>query len=554
MEKLVQIGENPTKNLVVENSPEIRNHFPFPSIRPAQDEALSAVVSTQKENKKFVIIEAPTGVGKSGIAIAAASWCKTLPVQNPYGSGAYILSPQKTLTAQYMKDFQNQGLLELKGKSNYWCHEHSTDCDTAAVINNCGHGGDDREVCEACPYKQAKQAFMANPFGVTNFAYYLNETQYAGQLTPREYLVLDEAHNTEGQILGFTDTEITTRRCEEVGSGPAPVINPGQNDRTRVWLDKTFVPAIQTYMRSLEDAIEQARFDHDREEQVKYSKKLDNIDKYLCRLNRFINSNDPNNWLCWTDKDTNTLIIKPLTATLFADEVLFRKGRNIIMMSATILDANTFMRNLGIAKENATVLKMDSEFPLENRPIFFRPVGSMSHKTIEETLPKMAAMVERLLVKYATKKGIVHTHSYRINKYLVEYLSARGHGVRIITHTNIPGDRDRAVAAHLNSPEPTVLFSPSMTEGLDLKEDLSRFQIITKVPYPYLDPYVKARLQRDPAWYEWLTALTLVQATGRSIRSKDDKAHTFILDSAFEWFLSKNQSVLPRWWTDSIIF
>jgi Rad3-related DNA helicase len=40
--------------------------------------------------------------------------------------------------------------------------------------------------------------------------------------------------------------------------------------------------------------------------------------------------------------------------------------------------------------------------------------------------------------------------------------------------------------------------SPSMTEGIDLKDDLSRFQIICKVPYPQRNPYIIERQLRDP--------------------------------------------------------
>jgi Rad3-related DNA helicase len=91
-----------------------------------------------------------------------------------------------------------------------------------------------------------------------------------------------------------------------------------------------------------------------------------------------------------------------------------------------------------------------------------------------------------------------------------------------------------------------------MAEGLDLKDDLSRFQIICKVPYPYLDHYTKSRITLDPAWYQWRTALTLVQATGRSVRSKTDYAVTYVLDADFERFIARNKSVLPRWWLDAI--
>ena len=325
----------------------------------------------------------------------------------------------------------------------------------------------------------------------------------------------------------------------------------------------------------------EAKFAQKRDDQIKYAKQLDQTDKHLCRLNRFINSEDHGNWLCWTDKDSGTLIIKPLTATLYAEEVLFRKANKILIMSATILDFTTVMRNLGIDRDNAEILAVPSEFPLENRPIFYRPVGPMSAATspkcgvcsqerryhqgqdhqfkevsnLEATLPKMGETVSKIITKYAKHKGIIHTHSYKINKSVTADVIKNGLQSRVLTHSgDMQGSRDLAVQQHLSSPDPTVLFSPSMTEGLDLKEDLARFGAICKVPYPYMDPYVKARMERDNDWYQWLTALTMVQATGRIVRSKTDKGHFYILDESFGYFLTKNQRILPKWWTDSIIF
>jgi ATP-dependent DNA helicase DinG len=224
------------------------------------------------------------------------------------------------------------------------------------------------------------------------------------------------------------------------------------------------------------------------------------------------------------------------------------------MMSATILDFRTFMRNLGIDPAQANTLAVPSEFPLENRPIFYKPCGNMGYRTKEQAIPNVAAFILKLMQKYAGKKGIIHAQSYANMVYFKEFLTANGQGHRLVTHTNLPGSREDAVARHCSSADDTVILSPSMTEGLDLKEDLSRFQIIAKVPYPALDPYTKARMDRDPDWYQWQTALTMIQATGRSVRSKTDKAHTWILDEGFTKFIGQNESKLPKWWTDSIEF
>ena len=92
-----------------------------------------------------------------------------------------------------------------------------------------------------------------------------------------------------------------------------------------------------------------------------------------------------------------------------------------------------------------------------------------------------------------------------------------------------------------------------MTEGVDLADDQARFQIIVKVPYPYLgDPQINARRLTDPAWYEWRTALRIVQAYGRAVRSSEDHATTYILDSMFPMWVSRQQKRLPKWFLEAI--
>src|SRR5215831_1450918 len=73
----------------------------------------------------------------------------------------------------------------------------------------------------------------------------------------------------------------------------------------------------------------------------------------------------------------------------------------------------------------------------------------------------------------------------------------------------------------------------------NIMDHLSRFQVITKVPYPSLgDSWIDEKRKRSEQWYSWQTGLRLVQAYGRSVRSKDDWAATYVLDSAFGNFVA----------------
>ena len=44
----------------------------------------------------------------------------------------------------------------------------------------------------------------------------------------------------------------------------------------------------------------------------------------------------------------------------------------------------------------------------------------------------------------------------------------------------------------------------------------------------------------------------MVQAYGRSVRSKEDYAVTYVLDSGFESFVWRNKHILPDWFTQAI--
>ena len=93
---------------------------------------------------------------------------------------------------------------------------------------------------------------------------------------------------------------------------------------------------------------------------------------------------------------------------------------------------------------------------------------------------------------------------------------------------------------------PSVILSPSMSEGVDLKDDLSRFQVIMKIPYPYLgDPLIRKRMNKWKRWYNLQTAKKIVQSAGRSVRSSEDRAVTYILDSDWERFFRQNRDMFP---------
>ena len=171
----------------------------------------------------------------------------------------------------------------------------------------------------------------------------------------------------------------------------------------------------------------------------------------------------------------------------------------------------------------------------------------MNLKKIDETLPKIVEDVKKALNYHRTEKGLIHCNSYKIAKHIEDNCW----NDRLIFHDTTT--RESALQEFMTSGQPKVLISPSMTEGLDLKGDLARWEIIVKIPYPYLgDKQVSKRMEMDPDWYSWQTCLKLVQSYGRIFRSEDDWGTAYIFDSGAQNFINRNRRILPQWFLDAM--
>jgi Rad3-related DNA helicase len=542
-------------------SSDIKDHFPFEVIRPAQADIMGAFIRGHNKKVKNIIIEAPTGIGKSALAYTMASWVTSnVRTKKPMQPGAYILTTQKSLQDQYMGDFGDKGMVELRGVANYPCKFRNTDCQEGRHIDAALKqiAGADPPCKESCPYVVARNTFMSNPISLTNFAYFLTVTSKIALFQPRPLLILDEAHNTEMQILSMQSMEITKHRARDIEAYPMPFVEAGSEadfNRAVLWCRDVLIPKLITHVKDLTAMVRSAGTGVNG---GKAAARLESAIQFLGKIQEFCGGETlPKSldWVIYTDRKVESLVIKSLDAAPYA-KTLLDMGEQVVFMSATILDPIVFARSLGLAREDCGIKRLDSEFPIKNRLMHFQPCGSMAWKNKEATIPKWLKGIARVAEENSDTKGLIHCQSYDLANKIVDYFEGTEIGKRIITHPgNVRGAREEAIRQHIESKDPTILLSPSMTEGLDLKGDLSRWQIISKVPYPSLkDPFILAKKLRDEKWYSWMTALALTQATGRSVRSATDYASTYILDSDFESFLNRSGGLFPKWWTDAIVW
>jgi Rad3-related DNA helicase len=371
----------------------------------------------------------------------------------------------------------------------------------------------------------------------------MTEAAYSGKITPRKFLVVDEAHNIETELSRFVEVAVTDRFVRSVLKTALP--KKLTQFQAFKWIKDVYFPKAKSQLKFMESQIDKIDMTKKMKELQTIARQYDMLRGHVSKLETFLTFYHKDNWVfdeevSW-ERKSRKFVFKSIDVSRFANEYLFRLGERVLMMSATILDHKVFCQSLGIPSDSVEFIRIPSPFPIENRPVIFLPVGRMGSKTIEATLPKLAEAVSEILKNHPNEKGIIHCHTYKIANHLKKALRSN----RLLTHTS--EDRDDILKKHINSKTPTVLLSPSMTEGVDLRGEFSRFQIICKVPYPYLgDKLVKKRMNKWKKWYPLQTAKSIVQSVGRSVRSNDDHAVSYILDTDWDRFYGMNRSLFPE--------
>jgi Rad3-related DNA helicase len=366
-----------------------------------------------------------------------------------------------------------------------------------------------------------------------NYDYALLELNYVRHFPKRNFMVLDEAHNIEDKLM---------RRLE------VNLLNQS--------LEKDIKKTIPPQMLNFEDPEEWILFVeilHDAYKEINTKKlpknKGDRIVSTRFRLRELLTNLEEHaeNWV--VDPTPGGVSFKPLKIDLYAQNMLFKHADICLFMSATILDHRLFCKWLGIDYKEAYPLKIKSNFAASSRPVYIKPVGNMSQRSIKFTAPKTLPILKKIMEHHKHEKGLIHTHNYKCQKYIMSNLK----DPRLMGHTYI--NREMKLQQFEKTDKPMVLVSPSMSEGVDLPYEKCQFQVIYKIPFPYLgDKQVNSRKKHDPKWYAYKTIMTLIQAYGRGMRAEDDFCATYILDRNIKMLFNNPlyKALVPRSFKEAI--
>ncbi len=540
----------------------------FPAGKQPRPEQIRAIKETEREfrdGKTFVSIQAPTGSGKSYIAMALANELADR------GGKTHLITAQKILMSQYSEEFRPPAIEPIKGRTNYICNYdpyrykdasrgYCRSTKKKGLVQDCLKYGSVEAAnqfilppdAHKCDYWRQLALAIESPVTLYNFHSFLFQ-QRLGRFGVRDLLIIDECHNTESVLLGFVQIIFSDKLLRVLGIKLDLTLKDAKE--VVAWLEKErVVERIKSAVGSAEkggpaaENVPDALTASETDQFTELLGRIDDLQRYL----------DLTEWVVDVTEDpvendygdrTRKLRIRPVFIGAFTKELIWSKATKVIAMSATILDAKTWARNLGIPSASLGFVDIPSSFPVENRPIIPEYAGSMAWKDLQGTLPNLYARVAGILDRHAGQRGIIHGHSETLCKAIRENVR----NPRII-HLDMFANRDKSAMLRAHEARPdSVLLASGFHEGVDLKDDMARFQMIAKVPWPGMeDKFVKARMQVDKSYLSYQCALKLIQSYGRAVRHDRDYAVTYILDSGFEGFLQRCGWLLPKWFSSAI--
>jgi ATP-dependent DNA helicase DinG len=560
------IGDTP----VVRTAPisKIEEYFPSEIIpRDIQKQILKEIETNIKLGFKKIVISAPTGVGKSAIGMAIAKY---------FGTGFFI-TKSKSLQDQYTRDFPI--LKSVKGKSNFEClklmDEHKVDdpilakelghtCEKGVCLEGTEENSEGKSIKTFCTFKPLikdvtfdtklnestctyyfqKYFGLISNFSVWNYSGFFqlmkNKSVFTDYLE-KKVSIFDEAHGIEDQIINFIGIDISNKQLDEC----------------KIDLSRYNISDVKELTALL---VAMKKFYATQYAEIKGNdgdlKILEYYDENFKKFSDFIGQieSDPKNFLISDNSNdfgnSVTISIKPLLISKYVDD--FFNTEYQIFMSATINKKN-FCETMGLDEKHVAFIDTPkSPFLYEHRKVDFLDVAFLNSRSSFAEEQNAIRKIDEILSKHKTERGLILTSSKKRCFDILSQLSPENKKrIRICHSSNSDGTtQDEKIAQH-RATSGSVLLSSSLWEGVDLKDDDSRFQIIAKAPYKSLgDTRVRAKMNKFPSWYSSETMMKILQGFGRSIRSEDDWARTYVIDSTINNLVKQTRNIVPKAYWD----
>lgn len=521
----------------------------FKEYRQIQLEAIEQVLGG---SQRFQALALPTGAGKS---LVAAS------IQKLTGWRTVVLTSTKGLQAQYLSDFEKAGLRDIRGKNNYPCQDRRLPGELSCRDGQrVGCNLYEKTLNSACLYDQIRRKAKVGNLVCTNYAYWLNvndkangleKTQAEGEPNPFECLILDEAHRASDEVANYLAVSLYEKELKEMLG-----VDGIDTDDVVKW--KKFAAEIYVEADLQLSNMERILLTKGASATSRELEHASRLESLIGKLDTIRDTDE--DWVCEYREGTKwgrSWEFDPVWPGKYAEKYLFTNIPKVVLMSATLRPKT--MGLLGVKREDYEFREWSRIFPTNRNPIYYLPVKDsagkvlrVSYRSSDEDLRLLVEQLDKIIDERLDRKILVHSVSYQRQQYLMTHSRHRG---LMVGNTSEP-DSDTAAdvcESFKKMRAPAILVSPSFGTGWDFAGESCELILIPKIPFPNgKSKVLRARKERDESYLNYMAMQELVQASGRGMRSFDDRCEVIICDGSLSWFLAQNRSLAPRWFADSI--
>lgn len=468
--------------------------------RPGQAEILN-LLSAEWNNFDAFIIAAPPGAGKSAIAATLMA---------VHHNVSYIV-PTNQLLSQVRSSYPQTSTLERL--DSYHCPRWDRPCSVTRgkCRSFCPRGELAGAGFPPCPAGSALATakYKRGPI-LSNFHTYLAQSLH------RDLLIVDEAHLLQ-PLIAERNTKFLWRSKYKYPH------NMWRVDQILAWVKSRLASGSRDRkLKLVEEALVSAHPRH--------------IVTRGLRPHRGF--------------DQDCLVVEPVDVS-DAAPVMWPAGqtKKLVLMSATI--SKIEVEALGVAHRFPRILYLECESVItpDRRPVIPLNVCALTYSNLAEVAPRIAEEIQAIAAHHADERGLVHA-TYKLASLLHRHL---GHDPRFIFHTR--ETRIQAYEQFRKSSGNPVLIACGMYEGIDLPGDLSRWQVITKIPWKSLaSPAIRYLSEQHTGWYVWEAVKTTIQACGRIVRGPEDWGITYVIDKTWTRMYNEGCSlgVIPQGFQDAV--
>ena len=493
--------------------------IPYDSWRPGQFEAIQRIQNT---DKNVVILEAPTGSGKTAIGLALGSRYRKVRA----------LTFTRSLQNQYA-DYPETAA--LYGMNAYPCplFGMGVNADTCAFPENmlkCNHAAEG-----LCSYVTEREKTRMSARQALSYQYYFNASWPKKSSGKVDYLYCDEAHSLPQLIMSHMALVFEPHTLAKLGLEPIPTLPPAQIVSIKItlrWLER-IMEQIKQQMEDMGDRSDNMGF-------IRRKKSLKNLISSIWVTYRAMDEHK-NSFYIVVDEN-GVLKISPLTPAPFFFHLFNVPDTKLILASATTGNHGEFAALLGLSRGYTSHI-VPPVYPPSSQPVYtYGDAPKMGYKSGPGAVKKQISIIRNIIDEFPNDShALIHFVSKKTARDYANILSHYyGNRIWMPSDKHTTEQKAKAWAMQKKKNPGTICLAWSFHTGVDAPDvDIN---ITQKVPFLALDEVNSQILKRNPRMYSWLAGIAMEQSSGRirrgdpghyEVHGEAKRKHVAIIDNNY---------------------